>query len=189
MDSDKMHKKLKPFSKVLVRNIKGQKWFATLFSYYDEETEKYICVDGNPYKECLPFNKYKHLYNTSLEYKDNKKVTENEIKTKIENCPDTKYISERNRKTRFVFVQEMNIKHFHKAYCTLIDIIENEPKTTRKIINLYETIIGTYPKEHFVHKNVIVLFTDIYGDVSFTDVSSLIFQNIFTYAEESKYQL
>lgn len=57
---------LKPFDKVLVRDHNAQEWVASLFSNYNEPKKyKYICVNGNGYAQCIPYEGNEHLLGTT----------------------------------------------------------------------------------------------------------------------------
>lgn len=57
---------LKPFDRVLVRDIDSESWMVQLFSHIieDEAGYPYLCIN-NPYKYCIPYNEEtKHLVGT-----------------------------------------------------------------------------------------------------------------------------
>ena len=59
---------LKPFDKVLVRCSLLEKWTIQFFERYNREKEAiypYICMCGNKYKYCIPYEDNKHLLNTT----------------------------------------------------------------------------------------------------------------------------
>lgn len=48
--------KFKPFDRVVVRDKETDyEWFADLFSHYDADTEKFVCL-GSVWAVCLPYN-------------------------------------------------------------------------------------------------------------------------------------
>lgn len=60
-------KYLKPFDKVLVRDLYGDYWKAGIYSHYKEvyDEYKYVCV-ANIYRQCIPYNNAtKHLIGTN----------------------------------------------------------------------------------------------------------------------------
>ena len=62
-------KTLKPFDKVLVRDINSNKWKIQLFSHVIERDVEYpyVCIT-NPYRYCIPYNDdTKHLLDTNEE--------------------------------------------------------------------------------------------------------------------------
>ena len=63
---------LKPFDKVLVRDIATDVWLCNLFSYIDEnEDYPYISLGSVAYKECIPYNAdTNHLIGTTEEAPD-----------------------------------------------------------------------------------------------------------------------
>ena len=62
-------KTLKPFDKVLVRDIVTDVWLCNLFSYIDENDDyPYISLGSVAYKHCIPYNdETKHLVGTTEE--------------------------------------------------------------------------------------------------------------------------
>ena len=52
----------KPYEKVLVRNSDTEDWFATLYSHYNSDIKKYVCVDGKSYSQCVKFMNNRKLY-------------------------------------------------------------------------------------------------------------------------------
>ena len=62
-------KTLKPFDKVLVRDIVTDVWLCNLFSYIDENDDyPYISLGSVAYKHCIPYNdETKHLVGTTDE--------------------------------------------------------------------------------------------------------------------------
>lgn len=59
---------LKPFDRVLVRNLKEYKWRCDYFSYFAEAEEPFPCMCTASYAFCVPYNdETKHLVGTSDE--------------------------------------------------------------------------------------------------------------------------
>lgn len=52
---------MKPFEKVLVRNIDREEWKAEHFSHYSEEKKRFVCGCGFLWNECIPFEGNEHL--------------------------------------------------------------------------------------------------------------------------------
>ena len=62
-------KTLQPFDKVLVQDLIGDKWRCDIFSYIDDDDDKYpyVCVRSK-FKRCIPYNDdTKHLLGTTKE--------------------------------------------------------------------------------------------------------------------------
>lgn len=62
-------KTLQPFDKVLVQDLIGDKWRCDIFSYIDDDDDKYpyVCVRSK-FKRCIPYNDdTKHLLGTTEE--------------------------------------------------------------------------------------------------------------------------
>ena len=62
-------KTLQPFDKVLVQDLIGDKWRCDIFSYIDDDDDKYpyVCVRSK-FKRCIPYNDdTKHLVGTTEE--------------------------------------------------------------------------------------------------------------------------
>lgn len=58
---------LKPFDKVLVRTSSLDKWHIQFFERYDKNASSrypFVCLCGNKYGDCIPFNGNEHLLNT-----------------------------------------------------------------------------------------------------------------------------
>ena len=62
-------KTLKPFDKVLVKDIDSEDWRCNLFSHYDNKIDSYQCYCvGDPFIVCIPYNdETKHLVGTKEE--------------------------------------------------------------------------------------------------------------------------
>lgn len=57
-------KTFKPFDKVLVRDLKEQEWFPTMFACLEYDDVR--TIDGGGWKHCIPFNEEtSHLANTA----------------------------------------------------------------------------------------------------------------------------
>lgn len=59
---------LKPFDKVLVRNFSLDKWHIQFFERYDKNASRrypFVCICGNKYGECIPYEGNEHLLNTT----------------------------------------------------------------------------------------------------------------------------
>lgn len=53
---------LKPFDKVLIRDIDTREWAASLFSYYSGNgAYKYVCINNGRYAQCIPYEGNEHL--------------------------------------------------------------------------------------------------------------------------------
>ena len=62
-------KTLQPFDRVLVQDLIGDKWRCDIFSYIDDDDDKYpyVCVRSK-FKRCIPYNDdTKHLLGTTKE--------------------------------------------------------------------------------------------------------------------------
>ena len=61
---------LKPFDKVLVRDVSYRNWRLGLFSNYEKDnTFPYVCVGGTFFKYCIPYNEHTaHLLGTTDPY-------------------------------------------------------------------------------------------------------------------------
>ena len=58
---------LKPFDKVLVRDIDTDVWDADIYSRYNENNSYcycYVCSGGNAWKQCIPYEGNEHLLGT-----------------------------------------------------------------------------------------------------------------------------
>lgn len=64
----------KPYEKVLVRNSDTEDWFATLYSHYNSDIKKYVCVDGKSYYQCVKFMNNRKLYKPVISTGDNKSL-------------------------------------------------------------------------------------------------------------------
>jgi hypothetical protein len=63
---DNQSVQFKPFDKVLVRNFDHDEWRASFFSHLSSNYfEKYYCVDGAYYKQCIPYEGNEHLIGTT----------------------------------------------------------------------------------------------------------------------------
>ena len=62
VSDQKQEPELKPFDKVLVRDIDEQEWECSLFSHIDEE-DYYVCV-GSWWLQCIPYEGNEHLLGT-----------------------------------------------------------------------------------------------------------------------------
>lgn len=61
-------KTLKPFDRVLIRNLKEDKWRCEHFSYFTEIEDTFPCICSVSYVFCVPYNdETKHLVGTSDE--------------------------------------------------------------------------------------------------------------------------
>lgn len=59
---------LKPFDKVLVRTSSLDKWHIQFFERYDKNASSrypFVCMCGNKYGECIPYEGNEHLLNTA----------------------------------------------------------------------------------------------------------------------------
>lgn len=54
---------LKPFDKVLIRDINAEKWKASFFSYKEES--HYVCIEGHCWSQCIPYEGNEHLLGTT----------------------------------------------------------------------------------------------------------------------------
>lgn len=64
----------KPYEKVLVRNSDTEDWFATLYSHYNADIKKYVCVDGKSYSQCVKFMNNRKLYKPVISTGNNKSL-------------------------------------------------------------------------------------------------------------------
>lgn len=155
------HRKLKPYDKVLVRNNKYDKWFATLFSCFDEEQNAYVCVDGKSYSECVHYSNFPHLYDTthSIDKPDKKS------KGNIE-------IPEHNTDV-MVFLKKYTVGHIYNALLAM-NIKEDMYNVENMAINLYEAIESAYRNSPVKDYKKLYLYT--YDDkVMFGDGDMKIF--------------
>ena len=91
---------------VLVRNNENEYWRYNIFSYYNENNDSYICMDGT-YKTCIPYYTNKELVNTTKSkrskdayvprFGDKVKVTFN--KNQIDEYIEEGYIIDHNVKS------------------------------------------------------------------------------------------
>ena len=62
---------LKPFDRVLVRDLDFNIWYNDIFSFRDKDG-RYMCI-GNKWDECIPYNEQTaHLLGTTDNFEDNK---------------------------------------------------------------------------------------------------------------------
>lgn len=54
---------LKPFDKVLIRDINAEEWKASFFSYKEES--HYVCIEGHCWSQCIPYEGNEHLLGTT----------------------------------------------------------------------------------------------------------------------------
>lgn len=54
---------LKPFDKVLIRDINAEKWKASFFSYKEES--HYVSIEGHCWSQCIPYEGNEHLLGTT----------------------------------------------------------------------------------------------------------------------------
>lgn len=54
---------LKPFDKVLIRDINAEEWKASFFSYKEES--HYVCIEGRCWSQCIPYEGNEHLLGTT----------------------------------------------------------------------------------------------------------------------------
>lgn len=58
--------KLKPFDKVLVRDLDTEEWRASFFSHYNPNLLwKFRCLGSLGYKYCIPYEGNEHLLGTN----------------------------------------------------------------------------------------------------------------------------
>ena len=58
------NKEIKPFDKVLVRDLDSSDWKAALYSHYDTE-EKRHCASACKWVQCIPYEGNEHLVGTT----------------------------------------------------------------------------------------------------------------------------
>ena len=54
---------LKPFDKVLIRDINAEEWKASFFSYKEES--HYVCIEDHCWSQCIPYEGNEHLLGTT----------------------------------------------------------------------------------------------------------------------------
>lgn len=54
---------LKPFDKVLIRDINAERWKASFFSYKEES--HYVSIEGRCWRQCIPYEGNEHLLGTT----------------------------------------------------------------------------------------------------------------------------
>lgn len=54
---------LKPFDKVLIRDINAERWKASFFSYKEES--HYVSIEGRCWNQCIPYEGNEHLLGTT----------------------------------------------------------------------------------------------------------------------------
>lgn len=63
---EKKECEFKPFDKVLVRDDKNKKWLPKFFEKYtNSEDYRFRCMNGTPWKYCIPYEGNEHLLGTS----------------------------------------------------------------------------------------------------------------------------
>lgn len=55
---------LKPFDRVLVRDLEGTKWNLSFYGYEGDGGEFYVC-NGSPWNQCIPYDGNEHLLGTT----------------------------------------------------------------------------------------------------------------------------
>lgn len=56
---------LKPFDKVLVRDIDTHNWIGAFYSHYNPNGKKFYIMGGSYYFQCIPYEENKHLLDNS----------------------------------------------------------------------------------------------------------------------------
>lgn len=54
---------LKPFDRVLIRDINAERWKASFFSYKEES--HYVSIEGRCWRQCIPYEGNEHLLGTT----------------------------------------------------------------------------------------------------------------------------